>query len=352
MRQRLGLAAALLGDPELLVLDEPANGLDAAGVHWLRGFLRQFAAHNRTVLISSHILAEVAQTVDQVLIVDHGRLITTVRMDELAGGARSLEDLYLELTAQAGRVSALLRSELLKQRTTRTTVSLLLWMLGLTLLIVLLHVFGAQSLQPTRRRQPAERVGWGTSIGALFAALLGAISITGEIRNGTIRPTLLATPNRTRVIVAKLAASALTGVIVGLIAEALVTGIGSAGLAIRGIPIALSGGDIAQMLAGAAVAAALWAAIGTGLGALVRNQVGAVVGLCVWLLLIESVLIGAVPSAAKFTPGASAGALAGAIQNVSPGGLLAPTLGALLLAAYAAAAATAGLLATERRDIS
>jgi ABC-2 type transport system ATP-binding protein len=100
MRQRLGLAAALLGDPELLVLDEPANGLDAAGVHWLRGFLRQFAARGHTVLVSSHILAEVAQTVDQVLIIDRGRLIASVRLEELGDGARSLEDLYLELTAK------------------------------------------------------------------------------------------------------------------------------------------------------------------------------------------------------------------------------------------------------------
>jgi ABC-2 type transport system ATP-binding protein len=100
MRQRLGLAAALLGDPELLLLDEPANGLDPSGVHWLRGFLRQFAAQDRTVLISSHILAEVAQTVDQVLIIWRGRLIADVRLDELADGARSLEDLYLELTAR------------------------------------------------------------------------------------------------------------------------------------------------------------------------------------------------------------------------------------------------------------
>jgi ABC-2 type transport system ATP-binding protein len=100
MRQRLGLAGALLGDPELLLLDEPANGLDPAGVHWLRGFLRQFADHGRTVLISSHVIAEVAQTVDQVLIIDRGRLITTVRLDQLAASARSLEDVYLELTAK------------------------------------------------------------------------------------------------------------------------------------------------------------------------------------------------------------------------------------------------------------
>jgi ABC-2 type transport system ATP-binding protein len=100
MRQRLGLASALLGDPELLVLDEPANGLDPAGVHWLRGFLRHFADSGRTVLVSSHVLAEVAQTVDAVVIIDGGRLAATVGLDELDDGARSLEDLYLELTTK------------------------------------------------------------------------------------------------------------------------------------------------------------------------------------------------------------------------------------------------------------
>jgi ABC-2 type transport system ATP-binding protein len=99
MRQRLGLAAALLGDPELLILDEPANGLDPAGVRWLRTFLRAFAAQGRTVLVSSHLLAEVAQTVDRVLIIDHGRLLVSGRLDELAGNGQSLEDVYLELTA-------------------------------------------------------------------------------------------------------------------------------------------------------------------------------------------------------------------------------------------------------------
>jgi ABC-2 type transport system ATP-binding protein len=83
MRQRLGLAAALLGDPELLVLDEPANGLDPEGVRWLRDFLRSFAQSGHTVLVSSHVLAEVAQTVDHVLIINRGRLVRESRLDEL-----------------------------------------------------------------------------------------------------------------------------------------------------------------------------------------------------------------------------------------------------------------------------
>jgi ABC-2 type transport system ATP-binding protein len=99
MRQRLGLAAALLGDPELLILDEPANGLDPAGVRWLRTFLQDLAGQGRTVLVSSHLLAEVAQTVDRVLIIDHGRLLASGRLDKLTNDGRSLEDVYLELTA-------------------------------------------------------------------------------------------------------------------------------------------------------------------------------------------------------------------------------------------------------------
>ena len=83
MRQRLGLAAALLGDPELLILDEPANGLDPEGVRWLRDFLRAFAAQGRTVFVSSHLLAEVAQTVDQVVIINRGRLVVEAPLNEL-----------------------------------------------------------------------------------------------------------------------------------------------------------------------------------------------------------------------------------------------------------------------------
>jgi ABC-2 type transport system ATP-binding protein len=85
MKQRLGLAAALLGDPAVLILDEPANGLDPEGVHWLRRFLRDFADRGGTVLVSSHLLAEVAQTVDDVVIIAHGRLITQSSLAGLAG---------------------------------------------------------------------------------------------------------------------------------------------------------------------------------------------------------------------------------------------------------------------------
>ena len=86
MRQRLGLSTALLTDPEILILDEPANGLDPEGVHWLRQLLRDLATEGRTVLVSSHVLAEVAHTVDSVVILDRGRLVTHSTLDELTVG--------------------------------------------------------------------------------------------------------------------------------------------------------------------------------------------------------------------------------------------------------------------------
>jgi ABC-2 type transport system ATP-binding protein len=121
MRQRLGLAAALLGDPELLILDEPANGLDPEGVRWLRDFLHRLASEGRTVLVSSHVLAEVAQTVDQVLIISRGRLVIESPLAELtacAGGAVRVRAADLSMLARALRAEDL-------QVTTGTVHSLL-----------------------------------------------------------------------------------------------------------------------------------------------------------------------------------------------------------------------------------
>jgi len=102
MRQRLGLAAALLGDPEVLLLDEPANGLDPRGIAWLRDLLRGLASEGRTILVSSHVLSEVAQTVDQVLIINEGHLRFAGPLRELGGPGVSVR------TPEAGRLRAVL----------------------------------------------------------------------------------------------------------------------------------------------------------------------------------------------------------------------------------------------------
>ena len=102
MKQRLGLAAALLGDPQVLLLDEPANGLDPAGIAWLRGLLRDVAGQGRTILVASHVLGEVAQTADRVVIVSAGRLRFDGPLDELGGTGNALESAFLRLTGAQG----------------------------------------------------------------------------------------------------------------------------------------------------------------------------------------------------------------------------------------------------------
>ena len=108
MRQRLGLAAALLGDPEVLVLDEPANGLDPQGIRWLRDFLRSLAAEGRTILVSSHVLAEVAQTVDDVVIIHRGKLVQQAAMAEVEAMAAKATTAR---SPEAARLASLLAAE-------------------------------------------------------------------------------------------------------------------------------------------------------------------------------------------------------------------------------------------------
>ncbi len=101
MRQRLGVAAALLGDPPVLMFDEPFNGMDPEGIVWLRGFLRSLAARGRTVLVASHLMRELQDAADHVIVVGHGRVIADSPVAGLVARWGSLEDAYLELTRDA-----------------------------------------------------------------------------------------------------------------------------------------------------------------------------------------------------------------------------------------------------------
>jgi ABC-2 type transport system ATP-binding protein len=101
MAQRLGLAAALLGDPGVLVLDEPVNGLDPEGIRWIRGLLKSLAAQGRAVLVSSHLISEIALTADHLVVIGQGRLIAQTTVSELTARYASLEDAFFDLTAGA-----------------------------------------------------------------------------------------------------------------------------------------------------------------------------------------------------------------------------------------------------------
>jgi hypothetical protein len=241
------------------------------------------------------------------------------------------------------------RSELLKQRSTSTNLGLLVGMLGLVLFAELLHGVGLAAEHLDTRADQLVTFGRGEFLGVLFAGLVGSLSITGEFRHGTIRPTLLVTPQRGRVVAAKVVVSTVVGAGFGLAASALAAGAGAAALRMRGIDVELAGGDYALLVAGGAAAAALWAAIGVGVGAVVRGQVPTIVGICAWLLFVEGLLAGDALDldVSRFAPGAAAEAISGQ----EPGALLAPALGGVVLAAYAVGAIAAGWLATERRDV-
>lgn len=248
-------------------------------------------------------------------------------------------------------MTAQLRSELLKLRSTRTSSLLVLWLVGILLLVVLLHVLSFKVSALSQEDNQMRIAGLGTAIGGLFAAMLGALSITSEFRTGTIRPTLLVTPSRTQVLVGKAVASALVGAGIGVLAEALAGGTEAAGLAARGVDLELGGGDYLQLLGGGALASALLAVVGVGVGAAVRNQVAALIGLCLWLLFLEPLLLGDVPAIGKYAPEASAGALAGALQTQLARDLVAPAVGGGLLVIYAGLAGVAGSLLLNRRDV-
>jgi ABC-2 type transport system permease protein len=239
-----------------------------------------------------------------------------------------------------------LRSELLKQRSTQTTLYLFLAMFGLVALAVTMHVLALDADQLATRSHQLEVFQVGSRAGMLFAGLAGAIAITSEMRYGTIRPTFIVTPRRSPVLGAKLAVSALVGLAFGLLAEVLMTADAAVGFAARGIDNELGASNYVQLLTGGAAAAALWAAAGVGIGALVRNQVAALVGLCTWMFLVESTLEGFLPDFGRLMPGGAGLALAGNTDELSA------AVGAVLLVLYAGAVAAAGWRATLRRDVA
>jgi ABC-2 type transport system permease protein len=244
-------------------------------------------------------------------------------------------------------MTALVRSELLKLRTTRTALGIGIGMLALVLLITLATGLASDTEFLSERQNQFQLLASG-SIAAAFAAILGIMAMTTEFRHGTIRPTLLATPNRTNVLLAKVAASALTGVALGAIGVGVSFVLGKILLSTRDVPSALSGSDVALVLLGTLASAALWGAFGAGLGAILRSQVGAIVGLLIWVLFLEHILFALFPDEGKYLPGQASNAL----TQIEASNQLSVAAGTLVFVAYVAAAAVAGAYLTERRDVS
>jgi ABC-2 type transport system permease protein len=239
-----------------------------------------------------------------------------------------------------------LRSELLKLRSTRTVLGLALGMLALVLLVALLQGLVTHADQLGRDSEQRSLVGVG-GIAIVFAALVGLLSITSEFRFGTIRPTLLFSPRRPQLLAAKLAAALIAGLAFGAVAEGLAFAVGRIVLSGRGIPFALSGRDAFLLVLGTIGAAVGWAGIGVAIGAIVRAQVGAIVGLLAWIFVAENLLFGLLPDYGRFAPGPAAQALTGDPAEH----LLAPAVGGVVLAAWVAALAVAGAALIARRDV-
>jgi ABC-2 type transport system permease protein len=239
------------------------------------------------------------------------------------------------------------RAELLKIRSTRTTAGLVLGMVAIVLLFVLLTslLSDIRSLRGQTDQRSLFAIG---SFAGVFSALAGIMLVTSEYRFGTIRPTFLFSPRRSRVVAAKIVASFLAGVVFAAVGEALSVGVGYAVLDGRGISISLDRGDFGLLTLGTIVGTALWGGIGVGLGMIVRNQVGAIIGLLAWGFVIENLLLALVPSVGRLTPGQAQNGFIG----LTDAHLLGPAAGAAVLVAWTAALCVAGVALTARRDVA
>ncbi len=242
---------------------------------------------------------------------------------------------------------AQVKAELLKIRSTRTAIGLVLGMVALILLFTLLtgpltHTSGLTSREDRRELLSL------SSFAGVFSALAGVMLVTSEYRFGTIRPTILFNPARSRVLAAKVVAGTLAGFAFGVLGEAIGWAVGYAILDGRGISVVLSSSGVLLLTLGGLAGAALWGAIGAGLGAIIHNQVGALIALLAWALVVDNLLFGLVPSVGRFMPTRASDALMGLrVQH-----LVSPGVAAITLIAWAGVLAVVGIALSVRQDIN
>ena len=247
-------------------------------------------------------------------------------------------------------MTRLVRAELAKLRTTRTTPMLLAAMVAYAIVTVVFNVTvaGTQGNPPLDADSLPHLVAAPSRVTSGAVLLVGILAMAGEFRHQTITGTFLVTPDRGRVVAAKLAAGALVGLVFAVASTVAVLAVGLPWLAAKGVPIQLTGA-VGQRLAGGLAAAALSGLLGVAVASLVRNQVAAVLAALLWFLLIEGVLPAVLraPTLPKWLPGGATGAL------TDPGGEhLSMWAGGLLLAGYGLVLAVIGSRLTLRRDIT
>lgn len=246
-----------------------------------------------------------------------------------------------------------IRAEVVKLRTTRVVYG----MLAGTLLLVVLSVVGSvltagdrDSGPPLSTEAGVRAVLSGAGSGAIFVLVLGILAMAGEFRHNTATATFLATPRRNRVVLAKFVVYAVVGALFAVVAMALTMAIALPWLATRSGALTPTSGDLLVVLGGALLASALYGALGVSVGALVRNQVAAVVGALAFSFVIEGLLVFLLPRVGKWLPGGAANAL---VSAATPrGGLLPVWAAALVLLGYAVVLAVLGARFVVRRDVT
>jgi len=239
-------------------------------------------------------------------------------------------------------------SEVRKLATTRSVYSMTAGLLALMTLGVVVTV---TEIDPGQLARPLELQPFlvvPLTIAPLFALLMGIRSYTDEFRHGSIVPTLLATPNRERVQIAKIVSGAAAGTVIGAAAVGLAVGVGVAMLMTKGIDPTWSPGAMAVVVSRILGASALWAALGVGLGLAVRHQVAAIAGSLIWVIAAEGIVAPFLGQTAKYLPGAAGSAIVG----VDAVNLLASGAAALVLGGYAVVASLAGAWLMRERDVT
>ena len=247
-------------------------------------------------------------------------------------------------------MSRAISAELFKLRTTRTSWAVTLGSVALVLIISLVAALTADFSNSDD--PPGPNLMQIAGLVQIFALVLGILSVATEFRHGTITPSLLAVPDRARLIVAKFVTALVAGALLGLVAAGLCAAIVLPLLSARDIATEADTGEVIELIVGNTAACALYAAIGVGLGALIRNQVGAIIGALGWIFLIEPLLTlipGFEDAIARWFPTGAANAVAGTATNADA---LAQIPAGLLLLAYAALFVAAGLYVLRGRDVS